>query len=406
MICRIVVIWLLVMTMVNPIGYGNEGFANHHLVRVNDIDPTILVDLRYASTNNFTGQRIYACNVCLLKPETAVRLVAANQEFAKNGYRIKIWDAYRPLAVQKLFWDLVQDENFVAPPSRGSRHNRGGAVDVTLVDTNGRELNMPSAFDDFSARAFRNSPEMTAVARQNVEYLTRVMEQHGFCSIDSEWWHFEDREAVNFPLLDIDMESFAVPDVLARLSRDQCQALVIREKQSGEVLARAVAWEKTPTGWQMAMGETDAVIGKNGFADLGEKQEGDGKSPRGIFALETAFGYASAAATAMPYRQTTAEDYWVDDVASPDYNRWVHRSQPPTGSFERMKPDNHLYEFGLVVEYNTRPVAPGKGSAIFVHVWRKPGWGTAGCVAFSREDMLRLLAWLDPMKRPVIVMGL
>ena len=133
------------------------------LVRVYDIDPTIVIDLRYATENNFTGKQVYPVSVCLLRKETARKLAAANAEFNKDGYRIKIWDAYRPPSVQKIFWELVPDERYVANPAQGgSRHNRGGAVDITLVDKGGREIEMPSDFDDFSEKASVKNPFMSA----------------------------------------------------------------------------------------------------------------------------------------------------------------------------------------------------------------------------------------------------
>src|SRR3990167_4865629 len=124
------------------------------LVRVQDIDPNIVLDLRYATENNFTGKKVYPVAVCVLRKEAAQKLAAANAELMKDGYRIKVWDAYRPPYVQRIFWNLVPDERYVANPDKGgSRHNRGGAVDLTLIDENGNELEMPTGYDDFSAKA-------------------------------------------------------------------------------------------------------------------------------------------------------------------------------------------------------------------------------------------------------------
>src|SRR6185503_14610279 len=120
-------------------------------VKVTDLDPSIAIELRYATTNNFTGKKIYPVDVCLLRKETALKLAAANAEFKKDGYRIKIWDAYRPPYVQQIFWGILPDERYVANPFRGgSKHNRGGAVDVTLIDSEGKELEMLTGFGDFS----------------------------------------------------------------------------------------------------------------------------------------------------------------------------------------------------------------------------------------------------------------
>lgn len=375
------------------------------LVRVTDIDDSIMVDLRYATTDNFTGQQIYSQAVAVLRSATAYKLAAANSEFKERGYRLKIWDAYRPPAAQEMFWRLLPDENYVANPANGSRHSRGGAVDVTLVDVMGREIIMPSAFDEFSGRAAREGTIDNVEAANNLAYLTSVMARHGFRTIDSEWWHFEDSEAAGFPLVDVGLEMFVdVPEALTRLEPGTKQVLVVTAKTPGSFTAQLTGWEYGENGWRQAFDRLPAVIGRSGLAGAGEKREGDGKTPVGIYALGTAFGYGESVASAMPYRQATEEDYWVDDPLSPFYNKWVH-GRPDARSFERMKRDDDCYRYGIVVEYNTRPVAAGLGSAIFVHVWHGPGKPTAGCVALAEGELVRLLAWLDPAKRPVIVLG-
>lgn len=179
------------------------------LVRVQDLDNTILVNLRYAGKDNFTGEKIYPENICVLRRETAEKLVKANKEFIKIGYRIKVWDAYRPMYVQQIFWDMVQDNQFIANPKNGgSRHNKGTAVDVTLVDNSGKELNMPSDFDDFSSEAYRDNPNVSEEVKKNIELLTKVMERNGFIALDSEWWHFDDSNSKNYKVIDVDIEQF------------------------------------------------------------------------------------------------------------------------------------------------------------------------------------------------------
>jgi D-alanyl-D-alanine dipeptidase/L,D-peptidoglycan transpeptidase YkuD (ErfK/YbiS/YcfS/YnhG family) len=376
------------------------------LVRVTDVDGSIAIDLRYATADNFTGRQVYPHAVAVLRQETALKLAAANSEFKASGYRLKLWDAYRPPAVQEIFWRLVPDERYVANPASGSRHSRGGAVDVTLVDAGGQEIIMPSAFDDFSGRAARQSPAATSgEAANNMAYLTTVMMRHGFRPIDSEWWHFEDSEAAGFPLADVGLEMFVdVPAALAKLEPGTKQALVVAAEPAGGYKTHLTAWEYDENGWRQAFDRLAAVIGRGGLAASGEKREGDGKTPAGIYSLGTAFGYGENFAGAMPYRQATADDYWVDDPLSPLYNQWV-QGRPAARSFERMKRDDDCYKYGIVVEYNTRPVTAGLGSAIFVHVWRGPDEPTAGCVALAEGDLVRLLAWLDPGKRPVIILG-
>jgi len=161
--------------------------------------------------------------------------------------------------------------------------------------------------------------------------------------------------------------------------------------------------EKNNGAWRLAFSGFTGSIGTKGFAPIGGKREGDGKSPSGIYPLRMAFGYYPSVATKMPYREATDEDYWVDDVNSEDYNKWI-RGKPSAASWERMKRDDDQYKYGLVIEYNMNPVVKGMGSAIFLHVW-KDGQATAGCVAMPEERVLKILTWLDPAKKPLIIMG-
>jgi L,D-peptidoglycan transpeptidase YkuD (ErfK/YbiS/YcfS/YnhG family) len=119
--------------------------------------------------------------------------------------------------------------------------------------------------------------------------------------------------------------------------------------------------------------------------------------------LGIAFGYDPSIETKMPYRQATDDDFWVDDANSEDYNRWV-KGEPKAASWEKMKRDDDQYKYGVVIEYNMHPIVKERGSAIFLHVW-KPGESTLGCVSMSEEMILNILGWLDPAKKPLIIMG-
>jgi D-alanyl-D-alanine dipeptidase len=179
------------------------------LVPVLDYDDSFIIDLRYSTTNNFTGKKIYPVDTCLLQKGTLDKLINANNEFKKLGYRIKIWDAYRPASVQVHLWNLVKDTRFIASPyASGSRHNRGAAVDITLVDSTGKELEMPTGFDEFNTSAYRTNTNISDAAKKNLELLTSVMEKNGFDRIETEWWHYDDSEADNYPILDIPLEDF------------------------------------------------------------------------------------------------------------------------------------------------------------------------------------------------------
>ncbi|MGA2108533.1 MAG: L,D-transpeptidase family protein [Syntrophorhabdales bacterium] len=198
-------------------------------------------------------------------------------------------------------------------------------------------------------------------------------------------------------------------DLSARLDRalaaqtGRCgQALVVA---GGEVSAIASGLERQGRTWTRVFGPYSAVIGRAGFAAPGEKREGDGKTPSGIFPLEEAFGYGERIASAMPYRRIEEGDVWVNDPASLDYNRWAKKGRTLALSFEEMRRKDGLYRIGVVIGYNRNPVKKGLGSAIFLHPWRGKGTATSGCVAMAEEDLLRILSWLEPSKEPKAILG-
>jgi len=184
------------------------------------------------------------------------------------------------------------------------------------------------------------------------------------------------------------------------------QALLVVEQSSlFFTRTKVYALEKINSEWREAMPPVAATIGRNGFAPKGEKREGDGRTPSGIYSLGIAFGYEEKIVTKMTYRQVLFDDLWVDDVVAPDYNRWVKQNQTAARSFEKMRRDDNLYKYGIVIEYNTNPIINGCGSAIFFHVWGGDNVTTSGCVAVSEENIKKILAWLDPQQKPLIVMG-
>lgn len=161
--------------------------------------PDIRIELRYASRKNIFHQSIYVLGArCLLRKTVAERLKQVQKRVSQRGLALKIWDAYRPLFAQSALWKICPDSRFVAPPSRGSMHNRGVAVDVTLVDANGRELEMPCDFDNFSNLARSDSKLGSAAARKNRDMLQNAMTDSGFVPYKNEWWHFHDPEWRNY----------------------------------------------------------------------------------------------------------------------------------------------------------------------------------------------------------------
>ena len=181
------------------------GLALATLVDVTTLVPRLHLDIRYATPNNFTHKTLYAHARCLLQDAVARRLADVERELAARGLALVVYDCYRPLSVQKRMWALVPDERYVSDPAKGSRHNRGAAVDVALVDKHGRALPMPSAYDEFSERAHRDyggaTPE-AATARANRALLENVMTRHGFVGLPTEWWHFDASDWQSYPIGD------------------------------------------------------------------------------------------------------------------------------------------------------------------------------------------------------------
>ncbi|MEY3195100.1 MAG: hypothetical protein RIQ78_1197 [Bacteroidota bacterium] len=181
---------------VDPSAAVNKGFRD--LVA---LDPTILVDIRYATTNNFTQSKIYDCGRCLLRPDVAAAIVRANQSLKKKGLALKMFDCYRPRPYQQRLWDKVPNPDYVTPPSKGSMHSRGAAVDLTIVDAMGKELDMGTEFDYFGVKAHTDNLQLPAEVLKNRTLLRESLEAVGFKGIRTEWWHFS-YQLKKYPLSD------------------------------------------------------------------------------------------------------------------------------------------------------------------------------------------------------------
>jgi L,D-peptidoglycan transpeptidase YkuD (ErfK/YbiS/YcfS/YnhG family) len=192
---------------------------------------------------------------------------------------------------------------------------------------------------------------------------------------------------------------------LEKLAGESSQVLLVTGEDSSGFTAMMYVLEKKDNRWRNVFRPLPALIGRNGFAPPGGKKEGDVRTPIGVFALKRAFGYAAQSATRLTYRQAGDNDIWVDDVTSPDYNCWVRKGETSAASFEAMKLNDDRYKYGIVVEYNTDPVVKGAGSAIFIHVRRRENMSTLGCVALSERDILQVLGWLDPKRKPLAILG-
>lgn len=162
-------------------------------VQLKDLSPDFVYELKYATPDNFLKQAVYDCGECYLRKSTAEALVKANEAFKQLGYRIKLFDCYRPLSVQKKMWKILPGTHYVANPAKGSKHNRGAAVDLTLVDAQGKELNMGTPFDFFGKEAHHTYTQHSKEVLENRKLLKETLDKYNFKSIYSEWWHYEYR---------------------------------------------------------------------------------------------------------------------------------------------------------------------------------------------------------------------
>ena len=176
-------------TLLSFVVWGQQS----DFVRLKDLSPDFVYELKYATPDNFLKQAVYDCGECYLRKSTAEALVKANEAFKQLGYRIKLFDCYRPLSVQKKMWKILPGTHYVANPAKGSKHNRGAAVDLTLVDAQGKELNMGTPFDFFGKEAHHTYTEHTKEVLENRKLLKETLNKYNFKSIYSEWWHYEYR---------------------------------------------------------------------------------------------------------------------------------------------------------------------------------------------------------------------
>jgi len=173
------------------------------LVDLAALIPDAVLDLRYATRDNFLGEVVYGAAAARLRRPAAEKLVGVAAALRARGLRLVIYDAYRPLSAQRRMWALKPDRRYVADPARGSQHNRGAAVDAALADESGRALPMPSAFDEFGPRAAHSYAGGDPAARENRRTLREAMEAGGFLALEEEWWHYADPGGRAWPLLDV-----------------------------------------------------------------------------------------------------------------------------------------------------------------------------------------------------------
>ena len=180
------------------------------LIDLEQYIPGIVLDIRYATTNNFTGEKIYNLAKAYARKPVADAVKRAQAELQKQGLGIKIFDAYRPYKATVRFYEVYKDTTYVASPYKGSRHNRGCAIDMTLINLKtGEELKMPTGYDSFQKEAWPSTPIKDPEARKNRALIIQVMKKQGFKVNGSEWWHFDFIGWRNYEVLDIDFEELA-----------------------------------------------------------------------------------------------------------------------------------------------------------------------------------------------------
>lgn len=177
------------------------------LIELNKEIPDLILDIRYATTNNFMKLAVYKQARAFARKPVAEQLQHIQKELRKKGYGLKIYDSYRPYAATKTLYIKASDKNFVANPREGSRHNRGCAVDLSLIYLKtGKDVPMPTPYDSFSPKASATYPDLPASIKKNRDLLISVMESHGFKVLHNEWWHFDFKGWKNYALMDIPFE--------------------------------------------------------------------------------------------------------------------------------------------------------------------------------------------------------
>ena len=183
---------------------------DNRLVDLEKVIPNIILDIRYATKNNFTNEIIYKSPKAFIREPVSRALIKIQEELNKKGLGLKIFDAYRPYAATVKFYEVYPDTNFVAAPWRGSVHNRGCAVDLTIVDLKTeKEFEMPTLFDDFSEKASHNYIDLPNHILYNRQFLLGVMTKYGFERYVSEWWHYSFKGWDKYDLMDLPIEELS-----------------------------------------------------------------------------------------------------------------------------------------------------------------------------------------------------
>jgi D-alanyl-D-alanine dipeptidase/L,D-peptidoglycan transpeptidase YkuD (ErfK/YbiS/YcfS/YnhG family) len=387
-------------------------------VSVADIMRDVGLDIRYYGTDNFVGERIdsYDAPVAILSIEAAVALKHAVARLKKQGYGIKIFDAYRPASAVAHFlrWgkdlsdartrdifypSLSKAELFKKGYIAGrSGHSRGSTVDLTITDlASGKEVDMGSHFDFFGDISHTDSSRITRAQSENRLILKSSMEEAGFKPLSTEWWHFSLKNEphpgtyFDFPVDNPAAAEEQTAEMLEVLSGG-ADRIVTAFSTKKENIAEVRAYERSEEGWSLLF-STPGFFGRNGVKI--DKREGDGATPSGVYTFGRAFGTADDPGSSTPYAKVTDRDIWVDDPVSKYYNQWEAKDSPHAdwNSAEQLAKFPAAYKYAIAVNYNTDPVKPGGGSAIFLHCSTEQP--TAGCVSVPEPAMVFFLTFIQ-----------
>jgi D-alanyl-D-alanine dipeptidase/L,D-peptidoglycan transpeptidase YkuD (ErfK/YbiS/YcfS/YnhG family) len=395
-------------------------------VDVRDVIPEAEIDMRYFGDYNFVGARVdsYEAEVAILSVEAAAALKNAARILGRAGYGIKIYDAYRPAGAVDRFvrWgrdlnDAKMKEIFYPDTDKAdlfrkgyiasrSAHSRGGAVDLAITDAAaGRDIDMGSPFDFFGEISHSESKLVTDEQSAHRKILRDAMVRAGFAPLRTEWWHFTlknepyPKTYFDFPVALPQAVDGGTRAMLESVSRGADKVITVSTSEEGGNAAVIRAYTKAGTGWTQRF-ETAGYVGKNGVAD--DKREGDGKTPSGVYTFGRAFGTADDPGSITPYTKVTENDVWVDDPNSARYNQWTGKNAPGAdwASAEHLIKYPEAYKYAIAINYNTNPIIPGMGSAIFLHC--STDSPTTGCVSAPEAAMIFFLSFIDGETRITI----
>ncbi|MFJ7745251.1 L,D-transpeptidase family protein [Peribacillus sp. NPDC097295] len=266
------------------------------------------------------------------------------------------------------------------------------ATQFKIVIKSTSDLKEEASIDSKTLKTYQKNKELSVSGRTGNWYKVCFSKTTAYIDVNDAREVFSSSEKVTLKKFDKRKEVSQIVAVTGETMSGTKVTIRTYEKKKGE--------------WRRALGNMKGVIGKNGFTK--DKKEGDGKSPAGIYSFGTAFGSPPKPdKVKLDYRRTTQYDYWIDDKTSKDYNKWItYKGKNPYTKWKSFEKMNHeLYKYGAVINYNTNPIVKGKGSAIFLHIWRGENKPTAGCTATSEKNVLSLLKWMDPVKHPHVIMG-